>query len=103
MTDEEPTPEETPKHGIGERIREHLKAAEVAAEESAAYGWVTEAVEAVEAAVNPKHELGPQKHEDEEASEHEHEHEQEHEHEHEQASDVADPAQPSSSEASPNA
>ena len=69
MTDEEPTPEptpdETPKHGIGERIREHLKAAEVAAEESAAYGWVTEAVEAVEAAVNPKHELGPQKHEDE--------------------------------------
>lgn len=64
MTDEEPKPEETPKHGLGERIREHLKAAEVAAEEAAAYGWVTEAVEAVEAAVNPKHELGPQKHED---------------------------------------
>lgn len=61
MSDEEPTPEEAPKHGLGERIREHLKAAEVAAEESAAYGWVTEAVEAVEAAVNPKHELGPQK------------------------------------------
>jgi hypothetical protein len=65
MTDEEPQPEEKPKHGIGERIREHLQAAEVAAEESAAYGWVTEAVEAVEAAVNPKHELGPQKHDDE--------------------------------------
>ena len=65
MSDEEPTPEETPKRGLGERIREHLKAAEVAAEESAAYGWVTEAVEAVEAAVSPKHELGPQKHEDE--------------------------------------
>ena len=65
MTDEEPQPEEKPKHGIGERIREHLQAAEVAAEESAGYGWVTEAVEAVEAAVNPKHELGPQKHDDE--------------------------------------
>lgn len=69
MTDEEPTPDETqdetPKHGLGERIREHLQAAEVAAEESASYGWFTEAVEAVEAAVNPKHELGPQKHEDE--------------------------------------
>ena len=64
MSDEEPTPEEAPKHGLGQRIREHLQAAEVAAEESAAYGWVTEAVEAVEAAVNPKHELGPQKHED---------------------------------------
>ena len=65
MTDEEPTPEEKPKHGLGERIREHLQAAEVAAEESAAYGWVAGTVEAVEAAVNPKHELGPQKHEDE--------------------------------------
>ena len=64
MSDEEPTPDEAPKHGLGERIRERLQAAEVAAEESAAYGWVTEAVEAVEAAVNPKHELGPQKHED---------------------------------------
>ena len=65
MTDEESQPEDKPKHGIGERIREHLQAAEVAAEESAGYGWVTEAVEAVEAAVNPKHELGPQKHDDE--------------------------------------
>lgn len=65
MSDEESTPEEAPKHGLGERIREHLRAAEVAAEESAAYGWVTEAVEAVEAAVNPKHELGPQKHDEE--------------------------------------
>lgn len=65
MSDEEPTPEEAPKHGLGERIREHLQAAEAAAEESAAYGWVAGTVEAVEAAVNPKHELGPQKHEDE--------------------------------------
>ena len=65
MSDEEPTPEETPKHGLGERIREHLQAAEVAAEESAAYGWVAGTVEAVEAAVNPAHELGPQKHESE--------------------------------------
>ena len=65
MSDEEPTPEEAPKHGLGEKIREHLQAAEVAAEESAAYGWVAGTVEAVEAAVNPKHELGPQKHESE--------------------------------------
>ena len=63
MSDEEPTPEEAPKHGLGEKIREHLQAAEVAAEESAAYGWVAGTVEAVEAAVNPAHELGPQKHE----------------------------------------
>lgn len=65
MTDEESKPETAPKHGLGERIREHLQAAEVAAEESAAYGWVAGTVEAVEAAVNPKHELGPQKHDDE--------------------------------------
>lgn len=65
MSDEQPTPDEAPKHGLGERIREHLEAAEVAAEESAAYGWFTEAVEAVEAAVSPKRELGPRKHEDE--------------------------------------
>ena len=63
MSDEESKPEEAPKHGLGERIREHLQAAEVAAEESAAYGWVAGTVEAVEAAVNPKHELGPKKHE----------------------------------------
>lgn len=68
MTDEESKPEEAPKHGLGERIREHLQAAEVAAEESAAYGWVAGTVEAVEAAVNPKHELGPQKHEDEQGA-----------------------------------
>lgn len=68
MTDEESKPEETPKHGLGERIREHIQAAEVAAEESAAYGWVAGTVEAVEAAVNPNHELGPQKHEDEHAA-----------------------------------
>lgn len=62
MTDEESTPEEKPKRGLGERIREHIQAAEVAAEEAAGYGFVAETVEAVEAAVNPEHELGPQKH-----------------------------------------
>jgi hypothetical protein len=51
-----------PKHAFGERIREHLRAAEVAAEESAGYGWVTESVEAVESAVNPEHELGTDGH-----------------------------------------
>lgn len=52
--------EEPHKAGLSERIRERLRAAEVAAEESAGYGFVTEAVEAAEAAVNPDHELGPQ-------------------------------------------
>ena len=47
-----------PKRGIGERIHDHLTAAEVAAEEAAGYGWATEAVEAAEAAVDPDHELG---------------------------------------------
>lgn len=51
-------PDEKPKHGLGERIREHLRAAEVAAEEAAGYGFVTETVEAAEAAINPDHELG---------------------------------------------
>lgn len=50
--------DEKPRHGLGERIREHLRAAEVAAEEAAGYGFVTETVEAAEAAVNPDHELG---------------------------------------------
>lgn len=54
-------PEEKHKEGLGERIRDRLRAAEVAAEESAGYGFVTEAVEAAEAAVNPDHELGPQR------------------------------------------
>jgi len=48
------------KRGLGERIHEHLVAAEVAAEEAAGYGWATEAVEAAEAAVSPEHELGEQ-------------------------------------------
>ncbi|MBV8195168.1 MAG: hypothetical protein JOY80_06530 [Candidatus Dormibacteraeota bacterium] len=49
------------KPGLRERIHEHLEAAEVAAEEAAGYGWATEAVEATEAAVDPKHELGDRK------------------------------------------
>ena len=57
----EAEPEE-PKHGLGERIREHLRAAEVAAEEAAGYGFVTETVEAAEAAINPDHELGTHDH-----------------------------------------
>lgn len=51
-------PDEKPKHGLGDRIREHLRAAEVAAEEAAGYGFVAETVEAAEAAINPDHELG---------------------------------------------
>jgi hypothetical protein len=39
-------------------IHERLMAAEVAAEEAAGFGWATEAVEAVEAAVDPERELG---------------------------------------------
>jgi hypothetical protein len=62
MTHEQP-PEKRPKHGLGARIREHIQAAEVAAEEAAGYGFLTETVEAVEAAVRPAHELGRQKHE----------------------------------------
>lgn len=50
--------EQKPKRSLGERLREHLLAAEVAAEEAAGYGWATEAVEAAEAAVEPEHELG---------------------------------------------
>ena len=46
------------KRTLRERIHDHLVAAEVAAEDAAAYGWVTEAVEATEAAVDPAHELG---------------------------------------------
>lgn len=51
--------EKKPKRSLGERIHDRLVAAEVAAEESAGYGWATEAVEAVETAVDPEHELGP--------------------------------------------
>ena len=50
--------DKAPKRPLGERLREHLLAAEVAAEEAAGYGWATEAVEAAEAAVDPEHELG---------------------------------------------
>jgi hypothetical protein len=46
------------RRSLGEAIHDHLVAAEVAAEEAAGYGWVTEAVEAAEAAVDPAHELG---------------------------------------------
>ena len=60
MTDESTDDKDTkkPKEGLGERVRDHLRAAEVAAEEAAGYGWATEAVEATEAAVDPEHELG---------------------------------------------
>lgn len=70
--DEKPS-EGKAKHSLGERIREHLMAAEVAAEESAGYGFVTESIEAAEAAVDPDHELGSAGQDDEsdeEASKH---------------------------------
>lgn len=54
---EEPT-EEKPKRSLRQRIHDRLVAAEVAAEESAGYGFAVEAVEAVETAVDPEHELG---------------------------------------------
>ena len=54
-----------PKSTLSERLHhaeqvlhDHILAAEVAAEEAAAYGSVTTAVEAVEAAAVPEHELG---------------------------------------------
>jgi hypothetical protein len=60
-----------PKSSLSERLHhaeqvlhDHILAAEVAAEEAAAYGSVTTAVEAAEAAVDPEHELG---HPDDEA------------------------------------
>ena len=61
MADEEAQGAENkkPKRSLGQRIHDRLVAAEVAAEESAGYGWATEAVEAAEAAVVPEHELGP--------------------------------------------
>jgi hypothetical protein len=46
---------------VREGIHDRLAAAEVAAEEAAGYGWATEAVEAVEAAIDPEHELGDEK------------------------------------------
>ena len=46
------------RHRLRDEIHDRLKAAEVAAEEAAGYGWATEAVEAVEAAVDPERELG---------------------------------------------
>jgi hypothetical protein len=55
---EKPDAEHEPKHTLGERIHEHIVAAEVAAEEAAGYGARVVAVEAVEAAVDPEHELG---------------------------------------------
>ncbi|MFN2581463.1 MAG: hypothetical protein ABR498_01830 [Candidatus Dormibacteria bacterium] len=45
------------KHGTGDRVRDRLRAAEVAAEGAAGYGWATEAVEATEAAIDPEREL----------------------------------------------
>lgn len=55
---EEPA-EDKRKRSLGQRIHDRLVAAEVAAEESAGYGFAVEAVEAVETAVDPEHELGP--------------------------------------------
>lgn len=62
-----------PKSSLSERLHhaeqvlhDHILAAEVAAEEAAAYGAVTTAVEAAEAAADPEHELG---HGDDEADE----------------------------------
>jgi hypothetical protein len=61
----ETPPDETPPeheksrlHRLEDALHDRLLAAEVAAEESAGYGSVTAAVEAVETAVNPDHELG---------------------------------------------
>jgi hypothetical protein len=56
--DEKPPANQPPKHTLGQRIHEHIVAAEVAAEEAAGYGSGTVTVEAVEAAVSPEHELG---------------------------------------------
>ena len=62
-----------PKASLSERLHhaeqvlhDHILAAEVAAEEAAGYGSVTTAVEAVEAAADPEHELG---HADDDADE----------------------------------
>jgi len=60
-TEDETAPAEGAKpqrHRVRDEIHDRLKAAEVAAEEAAGYGWATEAVEAVEAAVDPERELG---------------------------------------------
>ena len=45
-------------HHAEQVLHDHILAAEVAAEEAAAYGSVTTAVEAAEAAAVPAHELG---------------------------------------------
>ena len=45
-------------HHAEQVLHDHILAAEVAAEEAAAYGPVTTAVEAAEAAAVPEHELG---------------------------------------------
>jgi hypothetical protein len=45
-------------HHAEQVLHDHILAAEVAAEEAAAYGPVTTAVEATEAAAVPEHELG---------------------------------------------
>jgi hypothetical protein len=55
---DKPAGEKQPKETLGQRIHDHILAAEVAAEEAAGYGSVTVAVEAAEAAVVPEHELG---------------------------------------------
>lgn len=49
-------------HRLEEAVHDHVLAAEVAAEESAGYGYATSIVEAAEAAVEPEHELGSAPH-----------------------------------------
>jgi len=56
-------------HRFEQAVHDHVVAAEVAAEESAGYGWVTTGVEAAEAAVDPGHELGHTKPDEKEDSE----------------------------------
>jgi hypothetical protein len=52
------SPDEHEHHGLGQRIRERILAAEVAAEEAAEFGPGTAALEATEAAVDPEREAG---------------------------------------------
>ena len=57
-----PKQDRKPHQTLGEKIHERVLAAEVAAEEAATYGALTEAVEAVEAAADPEHEAGAHRH-----------------------------------------
>jgi hypothetical protein len=50
--------DEPRRHGLGEKVHDHLMAAEVAMEEAAGYGETTALVKGAEAAVDPESELG---------------------------------------------